>query len=198
MIGHLLAWCFLLLFSAYTAAAIISFVPAVDRRMRQVRIGVATLRSILPFWGLFAQRFGMFDLDLSYRMHSRSAAATSADADEHPWTPLTSNRWRWWSAMWRPSQRADQSAQILAYRLISGGAADGRDMRDDPAYRRVMASVRRSALQTADPTTADRAEFRLVLTRGYWTTSPPRTIFVSAREPVLPAASSRSEIRHDS
>ncbi|MCG5443906.1 hypothetical protein NIE79_002050 [Micromonospora sp. NIE79] len=188
MIGTVLAWCFLLLFSAYTAAAIASFAPPVDRWMRRQRLGAATLRSVLPFWGLFAQRFGMFDLDLSYRRLRGPLDGARAHPEPEAWLPLTDNRWRWWCWLWRPGQRADQASQILAYRLISGGAAANRDMRGDPAYQRITAVVRRTtSRQTAAghemSPSGDYVVFRLALSRGYWTTVPTQTIFVSAPEP---------------
>ncbi|MFI7657406.1 hypothetical protein ACIBTW_00860 [Micromonospora parva] len=188
MIGVVLAWCFLLLFSAYTAAAMASFVPSVDRWMRQQRVGAATLRSVLPFWGLFAQRFGMFDLDLSYRRVRGPLDAARVHTELDSWAPLTANRWRWWSWLWRPGQRADQASQILAYRLISGGAAVNPDMRRDPAYQRITAAVRRTASHQhagGDETSPapEHLVFRLVLSRGYWTTAHPQTIFISVPEP---------------
>ena len=167
MIPRLAVVAFLTFYTAYTLAAAASFLAPVDRWMRRHRVGLSSLRSVLPFWGLFAQRSGMFDLDISWT------------AGGGGWRPVTANRWRWWSPLWRPEQRADQVSQIVAYRLLAAARTAPDAIPAQPAYRRALAAATRCAAASTD----EPVTFRVVLSRGHWTREEPRTVFRSAAAP---------------
>lgn len=170
MIARLAALLLLAAFTTYSVLALVSFLRPVDRWMRRQRLGSWSLRSILPFWGLFAQRFGMFDLIIEYRADDSTGTPD--------WRPACPDRWRWWSFLWRPGLRVGQVSEVLAYQLVAAGLTAPEQAPEHPAYRRVAATaarIRRARGLTATP--AAGPPFRIVLSRGHWTTQQPKTVF---------------------
>jgi len=180
LLGAAVLGVLLAVYAAYTALAVLACVGPVDRWLRAHRIGRRPIRSLLPFWGLFAQQFGMFDLDVRCR-------AVPADADGGPggepgdWTALTRGRWRPWSFLWRPWHRPDQTGQVLALRILQGGGQSAAEaLRHTPGYARIMRRARIELGAGGDTDADDPIEFQIVLSRGHWAAVPPKVVFSSS------------------
>lgn len=174
LLGAAVLGVLLAVYAGYTALSVLACVGPVDRWLRAHRIGRRPIRSLLPFWGLFAQQFGMFDLDVLCR-------AVPANGEPDDWTPLTRGRWRPWSFLWRPWHRPDQTGQVLALRILQGGGQSAAEaLRHTPAYDRIL---RRGRMELGG---ADLIEFQIVLSRGHWAAVPPKVVFSSSTSAATP------------
>jgi hypothetical protein len=184
MIAYLFGGALLAVLTIYTVTSVLSYLPPVDRWLRARRVGKWPLRSLLPFWGLFAQAFGMFDLDIWCRVVGNQDGNQGETGD---WRKLTEGHRQRWSSLWRPHQRVDQTGQVLAFRILRAGGLHGdREVASSPAYQRV---ADRARLEFAPTVSADRAiadgdriQFCIQLSRGHWTATAPITVFTSRAE----------------
>lgn len=160
-------------YAVYAGLSLLTCVGPIDRWLRTRHLGRRTARAVLPFWGLFAQQFGMFDVDVSFR-------TVGADHAAGAWRPLTDGRRTWASPLWRPARRPDQIAQILALRILRTPDRDT-NAPATVAYRRILRRCRARA--AGDPGAAE-VEFRVRVSRGFWAAAEPRIVYASRREPV--------------
>lgn len=162
-------------YAVYTFLTVLTAIPKVDTVLRHVRMGRWPVRSLLPFWGLFGQQFGIIDVGVYYRIGPNSAG------DE--WVRLTggsdrpSTRW-----IWNPRLRRDHVGVGLAYRLIFTRKPEPpHRIRLLPSYQRILYRCR-AAITNHIRSEDDGLWFSIEVSRGYWSMEPPRTLFISLRE----------------
>jgi hypothetical protein len=186
VLGYLLGGLLATVLTVYTALAAASCIGGVDRWLRTRLVGRWPLRSLLPYWGLFAQQTGIFDLDIWCRVVGAEDA--EKDAEEGAWQRMTHGERGRLSPVWRPWQRADQAAQVLTLRLLQAGGLHG-DPRvaESRPYLRIVDRVRDELSATGvscrAPLASDRVQFAVWLSRGHWTQLAPSTVFTSRLEP---------------
>lgn len=159
------------LFLIYTTMSFLTAIPVIDRRLREAEIHGIPFRSFLPFWGLFAQKFGIFDIKVVCA-HSLSPVDSEDEVDRTEITDLTRKYWISW--LWHPHLRVEQISYTLSFRCLGSSHVPPNIRNSLPAYRNLLLRVSELV-----PSTRGFFRFEIYISRGYW----------SVQEPLLATAS---------
>ncbi|MBV8932354.1 MAG: hypothetical protein JOZ47_21280 [Kutzneria sp.] len=172
MVGYVL----LVLIVGYTLVILMSYCPPIRRATTWIRLGGRTFRLRVPHWGFFAQRSGIFDLEIWWRAQVRGGWTD--------WVKLLRADRTWYSFIWRPERRSDQTSQVLTRNVLAQGGMVGEQRAFDSLdYQRVLERVR-AEVSAVSPRAdqVDSVQFRIEASRGFWTQEKPKTLFVSREE----------------
>lgn len=179
---------FALLFAVYTVGSLLSFSPKISAWMARRSIFGRPLISVYPGWGFFAQEFGVFDLQIRWRLLTRGDDTSDGVGLIDDWEMLNASALSCGRVLWRPELRANHIGTVLGLQLIRFAKAASVDLlATTKQYRRVLSRVRREVQYmhlSEDKLSSVDVQFAIVISRGWWSADEARFVFTSRPEPL--------------